>query len=502
MKPGRKSVVLITVDCLRADHVGFMGYQHPTTPFLDALAAESFVVPTAIVGGAPTYYSFPSILGSRYPLALGRDVLGLAPGEPSLSSALKGAGYATAHFGAANPYLASRFGYAQGFDLFQDSLDQEPAAISEADSAGSSEGGWSSRLNRQIQKMRSAIGPLGSIYDELYFQYCQRMASASPDSLDALRRFPAADVIVDQALAWLASIGDSPFFLWLHLMDPHSPYYPTEKALELMGDAPVTPFRARYLNSSWNRGDLRPKQLAGYRDEIISLYDAGIRWVDAQTARLVESLRSASAWDNCIFALTADHGEEFLEHGGRYHPPSNLREELIHVPLLLRVPGIIKKKVSDSPLSHLHLAPTLLAAADVAAPSTYMGRSLLEELRQGEYLDDVAISECVSGCTNPFLPANRMGPRVLSVRERRFKLVLHFDPETEILYDLQADPHELSPLPPHAEKPVRRRLLDRARAHIQGSLNQRDADTRLGARLRELRLEWNKSDSKVTSLAS
>jgi len=98
---GPKSLVLITVDCLRADHVGFMGYGRPTTPFLDSLAAESFVFPAAIVAGAPTYYSFPAIMASRYPLALGRDVLGLAPDEPSLASVLKQAGYATAAFNAA-----------------------------------------------------------------------------------------------------------------------------------------------------------------------------------------------------------------------------------------------------------------------------------------------------------------------------------------------------------------------------------------------------------------
>src|SRR5713101_3491778 len=96
-----KSIVLVTVDCLRADHVGFMGYDRPTTPFLDSLASESFIVPAAIVAGAPTYYSFPAILASRYPLALGRDVVGLAPGESTLASVLRESGYATGAFSAA-----------------------------------------------------------------------------------------------------------------------------------------------------------------------------------------------------------------------------------------------------------------------------------------------------------------------------------------------------------------------------------------------------------------
>ena len=108
------------------------------------------------------------------------------------------------------------------------------------------------------------------------------LATPAPGSLDALRRFPAADVIIDHALSWLESIGKRPFFLWLHLMDPHAPYYPKEKALQLMGCDPITPFRARYLNSYWNRSDLGPKKLGGHRDYIVALYDAGIRWVTSR----------------------------------------------------------------------------------------------------------------------------------------------------------------------------------------------------------------------------
>src|SRR5438094_2620811 len=104
-----RSIVLITVDCLRADHAGFLGYHRPTTPFLDSLAAESFVFSNAFAAGVPTYYSFPAIMASRYPLALGRDLVGLPPGETTPASVLRDAAYASAGFVAANPYLSSRF---------------------------------------------------------------------------------------------------------------------------------------------------------------------------------------------------------------------------------------------------------------------------------------------------------------------------------------------------------------------------------------------------------
>ena len=436
----RKSIVLVTVDCLRADHVGFMGYARPTTPFLDSLASESLVFPAAIVAGAPTYYSFPAILGSRYPLALGRDVLGLGPDEPTLASVLQQAGYSTASFGAANPYISPRFGYQRGFDTFRDFLAGEAAPLSNQPVSAEASNGWASRINHKLQKIRPAMGPLGIIYDQLYFEYCQR-ATAVPNSLDALRRFPAADEIVDDACTWLQSIGDKPFFLWLHLMDPHGPYYPKESAVALMGSGPVTPFRARYLNSCWNRSDLGPRRLARYRDEVLDLYDAGIRWMDVQMARLSQTLRDSSRWDRCIFALTADHGEEFLDHGGRYHPPSQLMEELIHVPLLLRVPGAAKKNRHQLSIQPASSGSDFIGRRGMRPiPAEFQGRSHWEQLNRDGKFEDVAISECVESCTNPFRPQNRMGPRVLSVREARFKLVLHFDPPAEQLFDLEAIP--------------------------------------------------------------
>src|SRR5437899_5572908 len=111
MRPGPRSLILITVDCFRADHAGFLGYDRPTTPFLDSLAGESLVFSNAIVAGAPTYFSFPAMMSSRYPLSLGRDVVGLAPDELTIASVLSEAGYATAAFLAANPYLSPRFGF-------------------------------------------------------------------------------------------------------------------------------------------------------------------------------------------------------------------------------------------------------------------------------------------------------------------------------------------------------------------------------------------------------
>jgi len=403
---------------------------------------------------------------------------------------LKKAGYATAAFCAANPYLSERFGYDQGFDRFQDFLGEEAGPLANEASRFPSNGGWTSALNRRLEQFSHELGPMGAIYEELYFQYCQRWATPSAESLDGERRFPAADVVVTEALSWLTEIGDAPFFLWLHVMDPHSPYYPTDAALEVMGEGRSSPFRARYLNCFWNRSNLSARRLSRHREEVVRLYDAGIRWVDTQMMRLVEALRNSSRWEDCIFALTGDHGEEFLDHGGRYHPPDRLHEELIHVPLLLRVPGTAPQAISNAPWSHVHLAPTLLDAVGISAPASFQGKAHWQRLQRGEAWEPIAIAESVAGCTNPFLRDNRLGPRVLAVREVRYKLMLYFDSPQECVYDLEADPLEQSPLPAGAQKSVRRHLLEVARNHLQSSITKRDPQARLRSNLRDLQIEW------------
>jgi arylsulfatase A-like enzyme len=480
----RKSIVLITIDCLRADHCGFMGYERPTTPSLDELAAESFVFPAAIAAGVPTYYSVPAILASRSPLVFGREVLGLVAGEQGLASVLKRAGYATAFIGAANPYLSSRFGYDFGFDNFQDFLDGGMTSFS--DHAASPTGiGWTRRLNRSLDKISHRLGPLGAAYDDLYFQYCQRWASPPAGSLDALRRFPAADVIVDHAAKWFASLDSRPCFLWLHVMDPHSPYYPTEKGQELLGEKKRSSAECRYLNACWNRSDLGPTRLRQYKKDIISLYDSAVRWVDAQVARLIEIIRQRGWWENCIFALTADHGEEFLEHNGRYHAPSSLSEELIRVPLLLRVGGVKKRELSSSPFSLLHLAPTLLDAAELSQCREFQGRSHWAEILEGRSWTEPAIAECIVGCSNPFRLESRRGHRILAVRETRYKLILNFEKSTEQLFDLEIDPAEKEPLRGNAAGPVRRRLLQAVFEYLNRP-SRRDSLEYLRSRLRDI----------------
>jgi len=212
----------------------------------------------------------------------------------------------------------------------------------------------------------------------------------------------------------------------------------------------------------------------------------------------VDSLRQSHRWDDCVFALTADHGEEFLEHGGRYHSPVRLSEEIIRVPLLIRVPGERGAKVPASPMSHLHLAPTLLEIVGEQAPSAFRGRSLWTNLQKGIAWGDSAIVpaigpaiiECAYGCTNPFRAESRSASRLLGVRDARFKLVIRIEPgATEEVYDLEADPAEMLPSTDGPALETRKRLLQAACEHMEGTVSARDPVMRLRARLRDLRCE-------------
>ena len=486
------SLILITVDCLRADHVGFLGYPSATTPFLDCLAAESIHFKNAVAAGTPTYYAFPAIMASRYPLALGRDAVGIAPGESTLASVLQEGGFETAAFCAANPYISPRFGYDQGFQVFADFL-QTPE-VAEPVYPGAT--ALRSRANRFLADACHSIDLLSAAYDELYFRYCHRVNTRRDLSLDELRRFPSADVLMDRALRWLRENSHRRFFLWLHFMDPHGPYVPKAEALKMMGREDLTAEQILFLNSYWNR-DLPAARLRAKRDAVTALYDAGIRWVDEQIRRMAENLVDLNLWDSCALAVTADHGEEFLEHGGRYHVPRKLTEELIHVPLLLRVPGQMRGVAVESPFSMLDLAPTLLDVVGIPSPADFRGRSRWGEVRKGSPQEKPLVTECVYECSNPFHSQGRLGPRILAVRFGGYKLVVNFSSGSEELYDLSRDPLEQSPLPLNDAKDVRVALMRKAKKHVVESSQSRDFDKRMASRLRDFRLEFPRSAAHI-----
>ena len=376
-------IVLVTIDSLRADHLGVYGYDRPTSPNIDAFGREAIVVEHAIAQAPYTKASIASLMTGLYPTAhktfstsatfidtMDGTVDGvrgatdvLPDSVTTLAESLKARGYDTAAL-TTNPFLIRDFGFAQGFDRFE---------------------------------FISAEG------------------------------FASADDVLGEA-AQLIEAQQQPLFLWIHLMEPHSPYSPAaafERELpRLVPPRPIPPSFAipDYLAPGGSR-DARFYE---------TMYDREIRNVDAAFGAFLEWLRENSAWDDTVLVLTSDHGEEFFEHGGLEHNRT-LHDELVRVPLILRIPGFDPRHVG-SQAQLVDLMPTLLALADAHAPRGVHGRDLRPMLRGTPEPDEPAYSEIVG--------------QQYAVRTREWKLVAGPGDE-RALYALTRDPgehHNLAPV--------------------------------------------------------
>ena len=227
----------------------------------------------------------------------------------------------------------------------------------------------------------------------------------------------------------LAERGSGDLALFLHYMDPHTPY------------APPPPFDLRFDpgyggpvdgRNYADRGPLTPADL----EHVKALYDGEIAYADEEVDTLIRDLAKDALLEDAVIVVSADHGEEFLEHGSWNHGGTLFRE-VVHVPLALRVPGVPGRRVAD-PVSLVDLAPTLLDAVGVARPSTFMGRSLLPMLRGESRRPEPIFAETE-------LTATRH--HAIGVREGRHSYVLRLGGSEpaggrEALYDVQNDPAE------------------------------------------------------------
>ena len=386
------NIVLVVVDALRADHLSLFGYQRPTSPFLKRLAAESVVYRNAVAAASQTVPSVTSLLTGKLPSEHGlqffRGSNGFHPDrsekrrgpllpdtEELLSEHLQRAGYRTAAV-ITNPWLNPRYGFDQGFEVYR-------------------------------------------------FLECR-----------GDKRQPGCDALeVNRAVAEvLTPFRDAPYFLYVHYMDVHNPYYNPKTFRGLF-----TAFRGkpRYRNGPIDitRPDL---------EYAIAFYDEQIRYVDSAIEALVSSL---SRDGDPVVAITADHGDEFLEHGGMGHGTS-LYEELVRSFVILHAPGRLAPEEVRRRVSHLDLAPALLSLAGSAhvAPA--------DRLRKPEHGSAESAEPIRSELGD--LKAAFMG---------RWKLIS--DPSTgrDELYDLRKDPGERRD---RAEDPDRRQLRSRLRAALDG----------------------------------
>jgi arylsulfatase A-like enzyme len=390
-------IVYITVDSLRADHIGWHGYERDTTPFLDSLSEDAHVFTNAFTHGCFTRQAFPAMMTSEYP-SICRSEGGLSDDYKPVAQVLSEAGYTGGGFHS-NPHLLPQFGYHRGFDRFYDS-NTEP-----------------SKLARLRQWVKDTIPSESLLYKTLdtAFAKSEETVGFNPGT-----PFVLADEITDRAIDWCESVADDEQrFLWVHYMDVHHPYSPPEEYQLQFREETVSERRAVKLRRKMVD---EPEQVTDDElSDIIDLYDGEIRFVDNQVRRLVDAIHSHWGEDTLI-AFTSDHGDELNDHGGFAHRDT-LFDELTHVPLLVQYGD--NQGVHDDIVGLMDLPPTFLDCAGIEVPSTFRGESLKPLMQGGEKEQQYVLSD--QGET-------------IAYRDRNWKYIT--GPERTELYDIENDPGE------------------------------------------------------------
>ncbi|MEO8605371.1 MAG: sulfatase [bacterium] len=320
------NVFVVVIDTLRADRVGWYG--GGVTDFLDTMAQHGSVFWNAYSPSSWTSPVVASLFTSRFPsqhgVAAYSSVLGAA--ERTLAEELQAAGYATLGL-TANILVNANQGYGQGFDRYQ-----------------------------------TYLGPIK-----------ERAPTLARDALEWIDRTRAEP-------------RSKPLFVYLQLMEAHEPWQPSPAAIARLAarrgfdDARVAKLTALARD--------QPPLILMSAEEIDlarDLYDAEIGSADAELRDFFAALAQRGLLENSLVIVTADHGEEFHEHGRLGHGHT-LYNEVIHVPLLIALPGQRARVDVRDVVSLIDLAPTVLATAGVAAPDTFEGRSQLPMLQRGPLL--------------------------------------------------------------------------------------------------------------------
>jgi arylsulfatase A-like enzyme len=334
--PSQPNLVFAVVDTTRADHLGYHGYARDTSPRIDALARESVVFLRHYSHASRTGPAVASLFTGLHPPSHGvvnpladwdaKGTLGAA--QQTLAELLRARGYRTLGV-VANFNVSARFGFDQGFDVF-----------------------------------------------ELHEQARAGALNARVDALD------------------LAS-QPQPFFLYVHYMDPHSPYGAPPPWRGHFSDpdypGPLTGDHEQLDEIVAGRGPVGPDAA----ERLADLYDEEIRYFDAELGELLDRLGEARLARPTVFVLVADHGEELLDHGSVLHGYTLYAEQL-HVPLLIHDPRIGKPRRVERVSRHVDVLPTLLELLGIEPPPGLQGSSLVSWMRGGRKPPEVPVYALMS----------------------------------------------------------------------------------------------------------
>jgi arylsulfatase A-like enzyme len=345
--PRRPHVVLVVVDTLRADALGFAGSPHGT-PNLDRLARESVVFRTAIAPSTWTVPSVASLLTSLYPSELG--VFG------------NGGSSADGH-AADSPQMTPKV------------LAPELFTLAEA---------FQAEGYRTVGIVNQVFMPLASGFGQGFDIYASRdrwNANALNDRLEG-----ELDASIEAGI-------ENGLFLYVHYFDPHWPY--TSRRPEDLAAAPasfaaadddaVDPPRPGNRAQDWLEGLADEESRRRALDTLAARYALEVRLVDAAIGRLIATLEGRGLWNDTILVVTADHGEGFWEHERLLHGQSP-HEEQVRIPLIVRIPPSLDFPTGErtAPVGLIDVMPTLLDLAGLRVPEQSRGRSLVPALRGEE----------------------------------------------------------------------------------------------------------------------
>ena len=333
---GAPNVLLLILDTVRASELGMYGYPRPTSPEIDRLATRGVAFNRAVAPAPWTLASHASIFTGHDARDLSADwAVPLDRRYPTLAEALRAHGYRTAGYAANCAYVSEESGLARGFAAF----DACPLSVGLV-----LDGGQLARFLASLGVVRGLLG----IHE------------------DDPSRIPAP-VIRGEVVSWLAGHGDKPWFMFANFYDVHAPYLPPAPYDTMFG--PRVPWGQRNLELD-QPANVTPQMAQGERN----FYDGALASLDHQVGLLLRQLDSLHALDNTIVILTADHGEEFGEHGFLDHGNS-LYFPSLHVPLIVAWPGHVPqgRRVAGT-IGLRNLAATILDLA--GAPSSLPGRSL------------------------------------------------------------------------------------------------------------------------------
>jgi arylsulfatase A-like enzyme len=422
---GAPNVLVVVLDAVRASDLSLYGYARPTTPHLALLAASSVVFDNAISTAPWTLPSHASIFTAHYPHEMSADwEVPLDARYPTLAEILRDHGYSTGGFVANQLYGVRELGLSRGFVRYV-----------------------SRRLNfGGVMETSRLSAHMVVRFNRLTHRYTRP------------GRRNAAD-INKNLLDWLPKRGERPFFAFVNYFDAHEPY------------APPAPFGMKFLRSepptrrSRNQR-LTKAEIQGMRDA----YDGGIAYEDSQLDVLLRELERRGQLSNTLVVITADHGEEFGEHGWVSHG-NGLNLPVLHVPLLIRFPGRVPAGFRVGKRVTLRDLPTTVLNLLGIAPRVEMpGRSLAINWRtpadSSQQEESPILSEVNRPRNTPDWYAVARGT-MQSIIVGRHHFIRNGDGREE-LYDIVSDPWETADL---ARSPSDSASLATSRAALKAALS-------------------------------